>query len=253
MAHYEKFKSGAVGHILKHMDDYETRSKRENVDTELIQANWDLLPKDGKTAYQRYKEILAHDELKILKRPNINTLCSCIISLPQDFKGDEEHFFKECFNFLCQKHGKENCVSAVVHLDEPNAAHHLHFVFCPIIEDKKHIGKRKLCAKEIIDKGFLKRFHPELKQHLEQRLGVPCNVLNGATTGGNKTIEELKAESIKKEAEGIQATICKKQVKTYVFRQLISSTFRQSKTSTFITAYISRGLLPGFCCISIFS
>lgn len=45
---------------------------------------------------------------------------------------------------------------------------------------------------------------------------------------------------------------CKKQVKTYIFRQLISSTFRQSKTSTFITAYISRGLLPGFC-ITIFS
>lgn len=236
MAHYEKFKSGAVGHILKHMDDYETRSKRENVDTELIQANWDLLPKDGKTAYQRYKEILAHDELKILKRPNINTLCSCIISLPQDFKGDEEHFFKECFNFLCQKHGKENCVSAVVHLDEPNAAHHLHFVFCPIIEDKKHIGKRKLCAKEIIDKGFLKRFHPELKQHLEQRLGVPCNVLNGATTGGNKTIEELKAESIKKEAEGIQATIEAQAKIVYEARCGIQNFLATEAGSTYLAA-----------------
>lgn len=50
----------------------------------------------------------------------------------------------------------------------------------------------------------------------------------------------------------IKEKCCKKQVKTYIFRQLISSTFRQSKTSTFITAYISRGLLPGFC-ITIFS
>ena len=49
-----------------------------------------------------------------------------------------------------------------------------------------------------------------------------------------------------------QAKNCKKQAKTYIFRQLISSTFRQSKTSTFITAYISRGFLPGFC-IAIFS
>lgn len=206
MAHYQKYHSG-IGHVLKHMNDFDTRSRRGNVDTELIQTNWDLLPKDGKTAYQRYKEILSQDDVRILNRANVNTLCSCIISLPQDFQGDEEQFFKECFNFLCLKHGKENCVSAVIHLDEPNAAHHLHFVFCPIIEDKKHLGKRKLCAKEIVDKGFLKRFHPELKKHLEQRLGVPCNILNGATAGGNKTIEELKAESIKKEAEGIQETI----------------------------------------------
>ena len=44
---------------------------------------------------------------------------------------------------------------------------------------------------------------------------------------------------------------CKKQVLFDIFRQFISGTFRQSKTSTFIIAYISRGLLPGFSC-SIF-
>ena len=46
-------------------------------------------------------------------------------------------------------------------------------------------------------------------------------------------------------------SVCKKQVLFDIFRQFISGTFRQSKTSTFIIAYISRGLLPGFSC-SIF-
>ena len=81
----------------------------------------------------------------------------------------------------------------------------------------------------------------------------------GGRKGDNPQIAKVpnKAENPqilieRKKNTELSKQICKKQVKTYIFRQLISSTFRQSKTSTFITAYISRGLLPGFC-ITIFS
>ena len=73
--------------------------------------------------------------------------------------------------------------------------------------------------------------------------------MNNITLAENTLGQRIKAQRMKM---GYTQEKCKKQAKTYIFRQLISSTFRQSKTSTFITAYISRGLLPGFC-IAIFS
>ena len=64
--------------------------------------------------------------------------------------------------------------------------------------------------------------------------------------------KNMRLEESRLGDDKVKLAKCKKQAKTYIFRQLISSTFRQSKTSTFITAYLSRGLLPGFC-IAIFS
>ena len=67
---------------------------------------------------------------------------------------------------------------------------------------------------------------------------------------GKEVVKEVKKFEAPKEFPPYDS-FCKKQVLFDIFRQFISGTFRQSKTSTFIIAYISRGLLPGFSC-SIF-
>ena len=69
-----------------------------------------------------------------------------ITASPEFFKGKSpktvQAFFQRAGDFLIDRVGRENIISAVVHMDEKTP--HLHLTFVPLTEDKR------LCAKEII-------------------------------------------------------------------------------------------------------
>ena len=69
-----------------------------------------------------------------------------ITASPEFFKKKSpkeiQDFFQRAADFLIGRVGKENIVSAVVHMDEKTP--HLHLVFVLLTEDNR------LCAKEII-------------------------------------------------------------------------------------------------------
>jgi hypothetical protein len=123
------------------------------------------------------------------------------------YTGEEtKRFFELVYLFLTERYGEENVISAYVHMDETTP--HMHFLFVPVIEDKKWNAKNpdkpprvKVCAKELIDKIEMSVFHPELQKfldtHSEKNL---YPVLNGTTIGGNRTIAELKAQTALEEA-----------------------------------------------------
>ena len=98
-------------------------------------------------------------------------------------------FFRASYDFLEKRYGRENVVSAYVHMDEKTP--HMHFAFIPVTEDRKK-GGFKVSAKEVLTRSDLQTFHADLQRFLGQR-GVPLAVLNGATRDGNKTVAELKA------------------------------------------------------------
>ena len=75
------------------------------------------------------------EEFKILKRSNVNWMVSWVITIPADYEGSQEMFFKEAYNFMENKYGKENVISAYVHLDETSP--HMHFCFVPVVFDTK--------------------------------------------------------------------------------------------------------------------
>ena len=132
------------------------------------------------------------EDLKILKRKDVNWLVSWVVTLPTDYTGDEKVFFQETYNFLENRYGKENVVSAYVHLDETSP--HIHFCFVPVIFDNKK-QQFKVNAKKCIDKNELKYIHPQIQEYLEKKLQTKVSILNGATIEGNKTIEQLKKET----------------------------------------------------------
>jgi hypothetical protein len=117
-------------------------------------------------------------------------MCTWIVTLPQGFSRDRE-FFETAYDFLSERYGDKNVISAYVHMDENQP--HIHFSFVPVVTDKKN-GKEKVSAKELLTKVELQRFHPALQAALEASLGQEVPVLNGATAGGNRTVAELKAE-----------------------------------------------------------
>ena len=72
-----------------------------------------------------------------------------VVTLPQSFDGDEQDFFQETYKFLNDRYGKENVISAYVHMDETTP--HMHYAFVPVVEDKKK-GGYKLSAKEAVNR-----------------------------------------------------------------------------------------------------
>lgn len=116
-------------------------------------------------------------------------------------------YFQLVYDFLSDRYGKENVISSYVHLDETTP--HTHFLFLPIVDDKKWNEKnpdkpprKKVCAKELMNKTELNMFHRVLQEYLDEHSEKGLfPVLNGTTVGGNRTIAEMKAEAAIQEAE----------------------------------------------------
>ena len=138
-------------------------------------------------------------------------MCSWVVTLPGKIKspGDQEKFFKESYNFLEKKYGKENVISSFVHLDEVTP--HMHFAFIPVVYDKKK-EEYKVSAKECITKNDLKKFHPEFDKYMENVFGRDIGILNEKTKEGNRSIKELKQETAIKELNSLKENIKDKQV-----------------------------------------
>jgi len=106
-------------------------------------------------------------------------------------KNKERQFFEETYTFLENRYGKENVLSAYVHLDETTP--HIHFGFLPVGTDKN--GNKTVSSKLVCTRKELQTFHKDLSRHLEKTFGRKMSIENGATVEGNKAISELKRES----------------------------------------------------------
>lgn len=129
-------------------------------------------------------------EIKVLNRKDVNVFCDWIVTAPQELAENEyADFFRETYKFLNKRYGKDNVISAYVHMDESQP--HIHYAFVPVAMDKKK-NIPKLSAKEVITLKELKSFHKDLSTRLNSFFGRDIGILNGATDLGNKTIEQLR-------------------------------------------------------------
>jgi len=135
-------------------------------------------------------------------RADVNVMCSWVVTKPKGVLEDEtEKFFRETYKYLSRKYGEENIISAYVHMDEITP--HVHFAFVPVVMDKKK-NILKVSAKELVTQIDLKSFHGELSEHMEKIFGRDVGIVNEATKEGNKSIDELKRGTAKKELEEIK-------------------------------------------------
>ena len=74
---------------------------------------------------------------------------------------EQKRFFLEAYNILSDKYGRENVISATVHLDEK--APHMHFKFIPITKD------HKLRGGELTNKPHLSELHTIVAQRLKDK------------------------------------------------------------------------------------
>lgn len=75
----------------------------------------------------------------------------------------QKQFFADCTDFFSERYGKENVVSAVVHLDESTP--HLHFNLMPVT------GGR-LCAKVLFDRTALRDLQTDFYETVGKKYGL---------------------------------------------------------------------------------
>lgn len=201
MANCAKYTRGAMGHLMKHYE----RAKDENgeyvkfhnqeIDSNKTHLNYNLAPHRQSQLEFLHKRL---SEVYCLKRKDVNVMCSWVITAPKELPAERQReFFERSYQFLEKKYGKENVISSYVHMDETQP--HMHFAFVPIIYDKKK-KREKVSAKEVISKTELQHFHKDFQSEMDKfcecyDFDFECNVLNGATANGNRTIQQLKIEN----------------------------------------------------------
>lgn len=198
MAHLEKCKANQVNGLCLHDSRACKGHSNEEIDVERSHLNYNLAESIQPLNHNDFiKQRLS--EVKCIKRADVNIMASWCVTLPKDYQGDERAFFESAFSFMADKYGAKNVISAYVHNDEKTP--HLHFKFMPIVEDK---GVEKVCFDKCVTRKDYKSFHKELKAHLESDLGIPCNILNGATENGNKTVQELKNKELTEQNQELE-------------------------------------------------
>lgn len=219
MAALERYTANAVSYILRH-NTRESPKPPSNIDIDVtrLQLNESLTPERGNTARQcKNYYNLRLDEVYHMNRADIITACQWVITAPADLAPEQEQdFFQESYAYLNHLYGHENCVQCVIHRDEGvkgkdgqivAGRSHMHYVFLPVVENKKYMipnkkgnitkiatYEEKLCADELITKKHLKSFHPDFQKWLDNT-GIKCTVYSGVTGGKNRTVEELKTET----------------------------------------------------------
>lgn len=176
--------------------DVKIKHSNESIDPERTHLNYNLV-NHGMSQIDFLHQRLS--EVKVQNRKDVNVMCDWIITAPKDLpEEDLKRFFSFSFDFFSQRYGKENVISANVHMDETTP--HMHFAFIPVTKDKKK-SVYKVSAKEVLNRSDLQSLHGDLQRYLENVLGYPVHVLNGATKGKNKEIQELKAKSAEEKAK----------------------------------------------------
>ena len=119
----------------------------------------------------------------------------------------QKQFFADCTDFFSERYGKENVISAVVHLDESTP--HLHFNLMPVTDGR-------LCAKELFDRTALHDLQTDFYEAVGKKYGLERgkegNTAKHLDTVAYKTKKMTEAAKAKiREAE--EAQVAAKSVK----------------------------------------
>ena len=172
----------------------EGKITNEEIDLDKTHLNYDLV-ESNKNLYQRVKDRV--EEVRSVSRIQKNSVVdySNIITVPKDQAEEwgiekSKEYLKEVYNYFCNEFGKENIVSAKVHLDETAPHMHLHFV--PV---NKENGK--LQARVVMTKERINRIHTEAPKYLQEK---GYDVVRGSgKTENSLDIHKYKAEKLKEE------------------------------------------------------
>lgn len=163
--HMDKFKKEAVRGIQSHNNRERESHSNPDIDYERSAGNYDLHEQTvsySEAIQNRIDDLL---QVKAVRKDAVH-MCGLIVSSDSAFfeklsPEEAKRFFEESKAFLTEFVGKENVISAMVHMDEKTP--HMHFLHVPITPDGR------LNAKNIYTRESLKMLQTKLPRHLQNR------------------------------------------------------------------------------------
>ena len=164
--HMDKFKKDAIRGIQSHNRRERESHSNPDIDYSRSMGNYDL----HESASDNYAQTIQNriDDLLMVKavRKDAVHMCGLIVSSDKSFftrmgKEETRRFFEEAAAYLTDFVGRENVVSAMVHMDEKTP--HMHFLHVPVTSDGR------LSANSIYTRASLKKLQTELPSYLQSR------------------------------------------------------------------------------------
>ena len=206
VCHMEKYKRQDVSPVEKENErDEKYDATNPQIDSERTKNNYHIINPQGKYIdfiNERIKSLTLSRKL----RSDAIYMSSFVLGSDGEFfktlsKYEQCQFFKDCTNFFCDKYGRENIISAIVHEDETTP--HMHLNFVPIVNGK-------LCSKDLFDKKKLSILQTEFHEVVGKKYGLKCG--KEGSQAKHLSTAEFKANKIIEEAEEIrQETLSYKQ------------------------------------------
>ena len=201
----KKYQRDAIVGIERENERDETYRSKSNpqIDCERTPHNYHFIkPDDTYTAFinQRIKDLAPKRKVK----DDAVLMCSFIVGASPDFfkgkdKNDTYAFFFECTGFFAGRYGRENIISAVVHLDETTP--HMHLNLMPVLDGR-------LCAKQLFDRKELRSIQTDLHNDVGKHWGLERGK-EGSTAEHLDTVEfklkKMKEAATKAERQADEA------------------------------------------------
>ena len=173
----EKRKMGSVTRINNHHERLKEKYKSNpDVDLERTHLNYHLVQPEGK---YREKVLERIEKVGAKRRKDSVVLQDVLITAsPEwiDAKSYEEQveYFDHAFDFIANRYGRDNILSAVVHMDEAHP--HMHLVFVPITPEGKLSSKALMGGPKGMEKlqddfhEHMVRKYPDLTRGISKKI-----------------------------------------------------------------------------------
>lgn len=214
----EKYNRGDIVGIERENERDENYKSTRNpqIDKSRTHLNYHTLPYEKKyLAFidERIKELAP----KRKNKDDAVLITSFILGSDKEFfdgisPETQKQFFDDCTEFFAERYGKENVVSAVVHLDESTP--HLHFNLMPVT------GGR-LCAKELFDRAALRELQTDFYEIVGKKYGLKRGK-EGSTAKHLDTVS-FKTKKMTEAAEEIIREAEKAQTAAKSVKELLES------------------------------
>lgn len=218
--HIAKYTKVQAGPLLSHYENSIYRSHSSAVNPERTHLNITYkIDGEYKRGHDRLKEFLDRDDVYCSPRADIKVMFDTVITAPNQLpKEREQEFFNYAVRFIADRFPTAQVLSINIHYDENSyydedginsgaPRPHIHIAMLPSVLCDKNSNaykkgyKYKISAKETITKETLLTLHQDFKNYIDVKMNLNLDILTGATENGNKSILELKNESLSKDID----------------------------------------------------